>query len=106
VVVLPSYYAEGIPRSLLEAAAMGKPIITTHNRGCREVVEEGVNGILVAPRDPEALARAIIKMIENPEMREKMGVEGRKRAELEFDEKMVIERILKTYDGDRVRCFP
>jgi len=105
VVVLPSY-AEGIPRSLLEAAAMCKPIITTDTRGCRDTVEQGVNGLLVAARDPEALAGAMIAMIEAPELRERMGREGRRKVECEFDEKLVIERILKTYDGDRARCSP
>lgn len=98
VVVLPSYYREGIPRSLLEAAAMGKPLITTDAVGCREVVDEEVSGFLVPVKDAKALAQAMIRMIQNPEMRERMGKASREKVEREFDEWMVIEKILKVYE--------
>ena len=97
VVVLPSY-REGIPRALLEAAAMAKPIITTDAVGCREVVDDEINGLLVPVKDAPALARAMERMINNPEMRKSMGKAGRKKVEREFDEKIVIKKILKTYD--------
>ena len=97
VVVLPSY-REGIPRALLEAAAMAKPIITTDAVGCREVVDDEINGLLVPVKDAPALARAMERMINDPEMRKRMGKVGRKKVELEFDEKIVIQKILEVYD--------
>jgi glycosyltransferase involved in cell wall biosynthesis len=96
VVVLPSY-REGIPRALLEAAAMGKALITTDTVGCRDVVDEGVNGLLVPVRDAEALARAMVRLISNPAMRERMGKAGREKMEREFDERIVVEKTLQVY---------
>jgi glycosyltransferase involved in cell wall biosynthesis len=98
VVVLPSY-REGIPRALLEAAAMAKPIITTDAVGCKEVVDDEVNGLLVPVKDAPALARAMERMIDDPEMRKRMGKAGRKKVERKFDEKIVIQKILKIYDA-------
>jgi glycosyltransferase involved in cell wall biosynthesis len=97
VVVLPSYYREGIPRALLEAAAMGKPLITTDTVGCREVVDDGVNGLLVPVKDAEALARAMVCLISNPAMRERMGKAGREKMQREFDERIVVEKTLQVY---------
>lgn len=89
-VVLPSY-REGTPRTLLEAAAMARPLVATDVPGCREAVEDGVNGLLCAVRDPENLARALCRMIEaGPEGRARMGRAGRDRAERVFDETRVI----------------
>ena len=65
-VVLPSYYREGVPRSLLEAASMGKPVITTNSVGCRDTVEDGVTGWLVRPRDVGDLALKITAVIDAP----------------------------------------
>ncbi len=98
VVILPSY-REGTPRALLEAAAMAKPIITTDAVGCREVVDDGINGLLVPVKDAPGLAGAMERMINNPEMRKRMGKAGRKKVEREFDEKIVIQKILKIYDS-------
>ena len=98
VVVLPSY-REGTPRALLEAAAMAKPIITTDAVGCRQVVDDGINGLLVPVKDSSSLAQAMEQMIRDPEMRKRMGKAGRKKVEREFDEKMVIKKILDTYDN-------
>jgi glycosyltransferase involved in cell wall biosynthesis len=95
-VVLPSY-REGTPRSLLEAAAMGKPLIATDAVGCREVVEHGVNGLLVPVKNSQALASAMIELIQNPEKIEAMGREGRIKVEQQFDEKIVIQRTLAGY---------
>jgi len=100
VVVLPSY-REGTPRSLLEAAAMAKPIIATNVVGCREVVEDGVNGLLVPVKDVAALAQAMIRMIENPDIRERMGRAGQTKVAKEFDERLVIEKILAVYQEVR-----
>ncbi|NVN56291.1 glycosyltransferase family 4 protein [bacterium Scap17] len=94
-VVLPSYYPEGTPRSLLEAAAAGKVIITTDTPGCRDVVIEGVNGFLVPPRDTEALKEAMEKVINlSDEKLAEMQANSRKLAEEKFDEQYVIQRYL------------
>jgi len=94
-VVLPSY-REGIPRSLLEALAMEKPIITTNATGCREVVESGINGFSVPIRDYRALSESFCKIIElSPEERLKMGKAGREKVKKEFEEKIIIDAYLK-----------
>ena len=88
VVVLPSY-REGVPKALLEAMAMGKPIITTDAPGCKETVVDGRNGMLVPPRDVDGLIKAMEKMILDPEARVRMGREGREVASERFDVKEV-----------------
>ncbi|MGD8664181.1 MAG: glycosyltransferase family 4 protein [Desulfobacterales bacterium] len=98
VVVLPSYYREGIPRSLLEAAAMGKPIITADSPGCRETVDHQRTGLLVPTQDVAALVRAMQWMLEHRQQRQDMGKAGRCKIEKEFDEQIVIERILQEYN--------
>lgn len=98
IAVLPSY-REGLPKSLLEAAACGKPIVTTDVPGCREVVKEGVNGFLVPAKDPCALAAALKKLIENPELRKVMGGRSRQIAEKEFSSEKVIAETLAIYVG-------
>jgi glycosyltransferase involved in cell wall biosynthesis len=97
VITLPSYYREGTPRALLEAAAMAKPIITTENVGCREVVEDGVNGLLVPVKDSKALAEAMIRLIQDPSLRERMGKAGRAKVEQEFEERWVIKTVMDSY---------
>ncbi len=89
-IVLPSY-REGTPRTLLEAAAMGKPIITTDVPGCREVVDEGVNGFLCEVRNAESLADRMQAFCELPDTeRRRLGSAGRAKMEREFDEQIVI----------------
>ncbi len=96
-IVLPSYYREGIPRVLLEAASMEKPIIATDNVGCREVVEDGVNGFLCKIKDPKDLADKMEKMINlGEEERLKMGKKGREKMIKEFDESIIIAKFLTT----------
>jgi len=98
-VVLPSY-REGVPRSLLEAAAMSKPIVATNAIGCRDAVDEGVSGLLCRVADASDLAEKLLKMLEMPcEDRIKMGVAGRHKMEREFDEKLVIDAYLKVVEG-------
>ena len=97
VVVLPSYYREGIPRSLLEAAAMGKPIITTDSIGCRETVDHQRTGLLVPAKDVAALVRAMQWMLEHRQQRQNMGKAGRRKVEEQFDEQIVVDRILMEY---------
>lgn len=97
--VLPSYYREGTPRTLLEAAAMGRPIITTDAVGCREVVNDGMNGFLCRPRDACDLATKMeAMMLLTPEQRVEMGRQGRAKMEREFDERIVIEKYISTID--------
>jgi glycosyltransferase involved in cell wall biosynthesis len=98
VAVLPSYYREGIPRSLLEAAAMAKPIITTNAIGCREAVEDGLNGLVVPVKDVPALSQAMLYMIKHPDELKRMGEAGREKMVREFDERVVIKKILEAYD--------
>jgi N,N'-diacetylbacillosaminyl-diphospho-undecaprenol alpha-1,3-N-acetylgalactosaminyltransferase len=95
IVVLPSYHREGIPNSLLEGLAMKKPIVTTDNVGCREVVDDGVNGFLVPVRNSIALAIAIRKLVNDPELRIKMGKAGYEKAKQRFDVKSVNKSILE-----------
>lgn len=97
IVVLPSYYREGVPRSLLEAAAMGKPIITTDNTGCREVVDPGVNGLMVASRDARALAEAVFYLLNDSGLRERMGRAGRMKMVERFDERYIVKRAVQVY---------
>ena len=95
-IVLPSYYPEGTPRVLLEAAAMGRPIITTNTKGCRNVVDDGLNGFLCAPKDSADLAKKIKKVFDLDHCsRMKMGKLGRKKIELEFDEEIVFRYYFK-----------
>jgi glycosyltransferase involved in cell wall biosynthesis len=105
VVTLPSY-REGIPRALLEAMSMGKPIITTDTAGCRGVVEEGKNGLLVPVKDPIALASAIERLIDDEALRIKMGKYGSEKALREFDERMAVEQTLKIYEEILLRTRP
>jgi len=94
-VVLPSYYREGTPKTLLESASSAKPIITTDNVGCRDVVDHGVNGYLCEPRSSEDLAKKIEMFLALSETeKRKMGANSRKKIQNEFDEKIVIRKYL------------
>jgi len=95
-IVLPSY-REGTPRTLLEAAAMARPIVTTNAVGCREVVEDGHNGFLCRTKDAHDLAEQMALIAEmTPAEREAMGMRGREKVEREFDEQIVIKKYLET----------
>lgn len=94
VYVLPSY-REGTPRTVLEAMAMGRPIITTDTPGCRETVVDGVNGYLVPVRDSEALSKAMLKLINNPELAAEMGRQSRDIACTRYDVGEVNANILE-----------
>ncbi len=96
IACLPSY-REGLPKSLLEAAACGLPIVTTDAPGCREVVRDGVNGLLVPVRDAAALATALKKLIDGAALRRRMGEQSRLRAETEFGLETVIAQTLAVY---------
>jgi glycosyltransferase involved in cell wall biosynthesis len=94
VFVMPSY-REGMPRSVLEAMAMGRPIISTDVPGCRDTVEPGLNGWLVPARDATALANAMVHCIENLDLLVSMGLESRRLAEKNFDVHAINAIILK-----------
>lgn len=98
VVALPSFYREGIPRVLIEAAACGRAIVTTDTAGCREIVRHGENGLLVAPRDPVAVAEAILALLGDAGLRRRMGAAGRARAEAEYGAPHVIAQTMAVYD--------
>lgn len=94
--VLPSFYREGVPKSLLEACAMGKPIVTTDNVGCRETVDDGVNGYLCEPRSTSSLVEKLELVINlSHDQRLLMGEKSRIKVEREFDEKIVINKYLQ-----------
>ncbi|MBN2141649.1 MAG: glycosyltransferase family 4 protein [Desulfovibrionaceae bacterium] len=95
VFVLPSYYREGAPRSIMEAMAAGRAVITSDAPGCRQMVAEGRTGLLVPPRDPEALARAMERFILEPGLAADMGRAGRVLAEERFDVRLVTERLMR-----------
>jgi glycosyltransferase involved in cell wall biosynthesis len=97
IVCLPSY-REGLPKSLIEACAAARPIVTTDVPGCRAVVAHEVNGLLVAPRDPAALADALQALLDSSALRKRFGAAGRTRAEREFGLEAVIAQTLQLYD--------
>ena len=97
IVLLPSYYREGIPKSLIEATAIGRPIITTDWTGCRETVTDGVNGFLIPIKSPKELAHKIELLVNDDDLRVAMGKESRKIAVAKFSIDEVIRRHLKIY---------
>jgi len=98
VFVLPSYYREGIPRSLLEALAVGRPVITTDLPGCRETVRHGENGFRVPPRDVEALAGAMRAFLDDEVLAPMMGERSRLMAEERFDVRLINRKLLSAMD--------
>lgn len=98
IVCLPSY-REGLPKALIEAAAVGRPIVTTDVPGCREVVNDGIHGFCVPPRDANSLAGALEKLIADPPLRVRMGAAARKRAEAEFGLDTVMAQTMVLYRG-------
>ena len=96
MVVLPSY-REGLPKGLIEAAACALPLVTTDVPGCREVVTNGVDGLLVPVRDADALADAIARLQDDPALAARLGAAAREKALAEFDEKIVIARTMDVY---------
>ena len=105
LVVLPSY-SEGIPRVLIEAAAMGKPIVSTTIPGVAEIVEDGVSGTLVPPRDANALAAAIEELLDRPALRSEYGAAGRRKAEGEYDDRDVARRYVEEYQKAWLKARP
>jgi len=97
IFILPSYYPEGIPKVLLEAAASGIPVITTDHPGCRDAILDKETGVLVEPRSSKAIIIAISNMLDDPNSMAEMGKAGRKLAEDFFDERRVIEGHFEIY---------
>lgn len=99
IAVLPTYYPEGVPRFLLEAGAAGLALIATDIPACRAVIEDGVTGLLVPPRAPSELAKAIAQIAADPSERRRLGAAARKHVESHFAEEAVVDRYLKLYRG-------
>jgi glycosyltransferase involved in cell wall biosynthesis len=97
IFVLASY-REGYPRAAMEASAMGCPVVATDIRGCRQVVEDGTTGLLVPPRDPASLARALTRLASDPARRRATGEAARAKAVRDFDDRQVIQRTLDVYE--------
>ncbi len=97
IIILPSY-REGLPKVLLETLSVGRAVITTDVPGCRDVVSDGEEGILVPLYDVNKLAKSIQTLVEDQEKREKMGIAGRKKAEVYYDVNKVVKEILEFYD--------
>jgi len=97
IAVLPSRGGEGVPMSLLEAAACGRPLITTDTPGCRDAARDGINGFVVPPDDPDKLADAIDRLATNPELRRTFGQRSREIAEKEFSSERVGREVVALY---------
>lgn len=99
IVTLPSFYGEGLPKVLVEAAACGRAVITTDHPGCRDAIEHDVTGVLIPIRDAMALANAIEDLINNSEKRKQLGQAGRALAEREFAIEKIVDAHMRIYEG-------
>jgi glycosyltransferase involved in cell wall biosynthesis len=98
VMALPSYYREGVPKSLIEAGACGIALVTTNLPGCREVVSrDGEDGLHVQPRSADSLARVIARLDDDRDLLRRLGERARSRALSDFDEKVVIRKTCEVY---------
>jgi glycosyltransferase involved in cell wall biosynthesis len=97
IMAFPSYYREGVPKSLIEACAIGRPIVTTSWYGCKDTVDDGENGFLIPVKDSHTLAERIAQLAKDPVLRQAMGKKGRKKAEKEFSLQNVIDKHLAIY---------
>jgi len=94
VLAHPSYYREGVPRILLEGLAMQKPAVTTDSVGCRETVEDGINGFLVPIKDAQRLSEAVQRLVRDKQLRLRFGEAGFRKAQNEFDVHKINKRVL------------
>ena len=99
IMAFPSWYREGLPKSVIEAEAIGRPIVTTDSVGCRDTVVDGKNGYMIPIKDSDALAMALKKLIDNPELRQTMGKNAREFAVKRFDIKDVVKVHMDVYDN-------
>lgn len=99
IMAFPSWYREGLPKSVIEAEAIGRPIVTTDSVGCRDTVVDGKNGYMILIKDSDALAMALKKLIDNPELRQTMGKNAREFAVNKFDIKDVVKVHMDVYDN-------
>ena len=97
VFCLPTYYREGVPKAVIEAASCGLPVVTTDTPGCRDIVRDGENGILVPPRDVDALVRALDTLLSDPALRRRLGDAGRARVLSDFSLPQVVNATLRIY---------
>ena len=111
IAVLPSYYAEGLPKTLIEAASCARPIVAADVPGSREIAREGESALLVPPRDPAALAASILRLADDPALRARLGAGGRRLVEREFSEERIAaatlalwRRLLESDGAAGVRC--
>jgi glycosyltransferase involved in cell wall biosynthesis len=98
IFAFPSYYREGLPKSLIEACAVGRPIVTTNSIGCKDCVIDGYNGFLVPVRDSQTLAEKLKLLINDKQLRLRMGINSRKMAERDFSIDNVVKRHLEIYN--------
>lgn len=99
IVAFPSYYREGVPKSLIEACATGRPIVTCNSIGCKDTVDEDVNGFLIPPKNSRVLAERLKVLIDDRELRLRMGRASREKAECEFSIENVVRKHLELYDS-------
>ena len=98
IVILPSYYPEGLPKILCEAAACGRPVITTNKPGCKDAILNGKTGLLIEERNPQELSKAITKLIKDEKLLKKMSLASRIRAEKKFDIKNIVNKHMEIYN--------
>ena len=98
LVCMPSYYSEGVPKSLIEAAAIAKPIITTDMPGCRSIVKHNYNGLLVEPKNIASLVKNIKFLLDNPDICRTFGRNGRNYVKEMFDETKIVNLTLDIYN--------
>jgi glycosyltransferase involved in cell wall biosynthesis len=99
IVALPSTYREGVPKVLIEAASCARAIVTTDMPGCRDIVRDGVNGLLVRPKDSDSLTGALARLLDDPTSRVRMGFRGRALVKREFAEELVVSSTLDVYES-------
>lgn len=99
IIAFPSYYREGVPKSLIDACAVGRPIVTTNSIGCKDVVDDGVNGFLIPIKNSDALAEKLQILAGDKELRIKMGKAAREKAEREFSLEKVVQKHLEIYQS-------
>ena len=99
IMAFPSWYREGLPKSIIEAQAIGRPIITTDSVGCKDTVIDGYNGFIIPIKDSKALAEALKKLIDNDEIRIKMGHNAREFAIKKFNIQDVVKTHMRIYES-------